>query len=43
MATAIVDNIPEDAMDTTIDKIELSKIGKGPDEKSGFFMNVYLK
>lgn len=43
MATAIIENIPEEAMNTTIEKIELSKIGKGPDEKSGFFMNIFLK
>ena len=43
MATAIVSNIPEEAMATTIDKIELSKIGKGPDDKSGFFLNIFLK
>ena len=27
----------------SIDKIELSKIGKGPDDKSGFFLNIFLK
>jgi hypothetical protein len=43
MATAIVKNIPEEAMQSTIDKIELSKIGKGPDDKSGFFLNIFLK
>jgi len=26
-----------------IEKIELSKIGKGPDDKAGFFLNIYLK
>jgi len=40
MANAIVDNIPQN---DTIEKIELSKIGKGPDEKSGYFLNIYLK
>jgi len=43
MATAIVSNIPADAMESTIQKVELSKIGKGPDEKSGFFLNIFLK
>jgi len=43
MANAIVDNISEDALGGTIDKIELSKIGQGPDEKSGYFLNIYLK
>jgi hypothetical protein len=43
MATAIIENISEEAMNTTIEKIELSKIGKGPDDKSGYFMNVFLK
>mmetsp|Transcript_11515 Transcript_11515/g.17358 ORF Transcript_11515/g.17358 Transcript_11515/m.17358 type:complete len:587 (-) Transcript_11515:29-1789(-) len=43
MATAIVESVPKDAFETTIDKIELSKIGKGPDEKSGFFLNIFLK
>ena len=27
----------------TIEKVELSKIGQGPDDKSGFFLNIYLK
>ena len=40
MAAAIVENIPEN---DSIDKIELSKIGKGPDDKSGFFLNIFLK
>ena len=40
MASAIVENLPEN---DSIDKIELSKIGKGPDEKSGFFLNIFLK
>ena len=43
MASAIVENIPKEALETTIDKVELSKIGKGPDEKSGFFLNIFLK
>jgi len=43
MATAIVSNISEDALQSTIEKVELSKIGKGPDEKSGFFLNIFLK
>ena len=40
MAAAIVENLPENE---SIDKIELSKIGKGPDDKSGFFLNIFLK
>lgn len=40
MASAIVENLPENE---SIDKIELSKIGMGPDEKSGFFLNIFLK
>ena len=43
MAHAIVENIPQDAMETSIERVELSKIGKGPDDKSGFFLNIYLK
>ena len=43
MASAIVENIPEDAMHSTIDKVELSKIGRGSDEKSGYFLNIFLK
>lgn len=43
MANAIVSNIPEEAMQKTIEKVELSKIGKGPDDKSGFFLNIFLK
>jgi hypothetical protein len=43
MATAIVQNLPEDALNETIDKVELSKIGGGPDDKAGFFLNIYLK
>jgi len=43
MASAIVTNIPEEAMSSTIEKVELSKIGKGPDDKSGFFLNIFLK
>jgi len=40
MATAIVENIPEN---DAIEKVELSKIGKGPDDKSGYFLNIFLK
>ena len=43
MAKAILANIPQDAMNETIENIELSKIGKGPDDKSGYFLNIYLK
>ena len=40
MAAAIVENLPDNE---SIEKIELSKIGKGPDEKSGYFLNIFLK
>ena len=43
MANAILENIPKDVYESTIDKVELSKIGKGPDEKSGYFLNIFLK
>jgi hypothetical protein len=43
MAKAIVENIPADALESTIDKVELSKIGNAPDDKAGFFLNIYLK
>lgn len=40
LAETIVDAAPKDSI---IDKIELSKVGNGPDEKSGFFMNIFLR
>ena len=40
MADAIVSQIPTDSC---IEKVELSKMGKGPDDKAGFFLNFYLK
>lgn len=43
MANAIAKNIPEEALKYCIEKVELSKIGKGPDDKAGFFLNIYLK
>jgi len=43
MASAIVENIPQDALETSIERVELSKIGKGPDDKAGFYLNIYLK
>lgn len=43
MANSIVKNIPEEALKYSIEKIELSKIGKSPDDKSGFFLNIFLK
>mmetsp|Transcript_9396 Transcript_9396/g.15844 ORF Transcript_9396/g.15844 Transcript_9396/m.15844 type:complete len:171 (+) Transcript_9396:2-514(+) len=43
MAEAIVENIPKEALEDTIESVEISKIGKGPDEKSGFFLNILLK
>jgi len=41
MAAAIVANI--DQTNDAIEKVELSQMGKGPIEKSGFFMNIHLK
>lgn len=43
MAAAIVENIPEDALATTIEKVELSKMGQAPDDKAGYILNIYLK
>jgi hypothetical protein len=43
MANSIVKNIPEEALKHSIEKVELSKIGKGPDDKAGFFLNIFLK
>ena len=40
MANAIVENLPKN---DSIEKVELSKIGKGPDDKSGYFLNIFLK
>ena len=39
LADKIVAQIP----DEHIEKIDLLKMGKGPDEKSGFFINLTLK
>ena len=43
MAEAVRSNILEADMNSSIEKVELSKIGKGPDDKSGFFLNIFLK
>lgn len=43
MAEAIKNNIEADDMSKSIEKVELSKIGKGPDDKSGYFLNIFLK
>ena len=43
MAEAIKNNIEEEDMKNSIEKVELSKIGKGPDDKSGYFLNIFLK
>lgn len=43
LAAAIVTNIPEDVLNQSISKVELSKAGNGPDEKSGFYLNIFLK
>ena len=43
MATAIAEQIPKESLEDTIESVQLSKIGKGPDEKSGFFLNITLK
>lgn len=41
MAKAIVEQI--EAENDAIEKIELSQVGKGPIEKSGFFLNIFLR
>lgn len=41
MAAAIVSNI--DQTNDAIEKVELSQVGKGPIDKSGFFLNIHLK
>ena len=43
MATAIVENIPKDALESSIEKVELSKMGNAPDDKANYFLNIYLK
>jgi len=43
MTNSIVKNIGREALKHSIEKIELSKIGKGPDDKAGFFLNIFLK
>jgi len=45
MAEAIRSNIQEADLESTIEKVELSKIGKEdtPDEIAGFFLNIFLK
>lgn len=40
MAEAVAASMPEN---NCIEKIELSKMGKGPDDKAGFFFNFFLK
>lgn len=44
LASAIVANVPADVFGDSgvCTKIELSKIGKGADETSGFFLNIFL-
>jgi hypothetical protein len=41
MATAIVQNV--DPENDAIEKIDLAQMGKGPVDKSGFFLNIYLR
>jgi len=41
MATAIKDNLDSD--NDAIETIDLSKAGNGPDDKSGYFLNITLK
>ena len=40
MAEAVAGCVP---LDHCVDKVVLSKMGKGPDEKAGFFLNFFLK
>ena len=43
MAEAIQAKIDSKDMLRSIEKVELSKIGKAPDKRAGFFLNVFLK
>lgn len=40
MAQCILDNMAEN---DAIEKLELAQVGKGPVDKSGFFINIFLK
>ena len=40
MAEAVAAAVP---LDHCVEKVELSKMGKGPDDKAGFFLNFFLK
>ena len=40
MAEKVIAKVPTDSV---IGKIELSKMGNAPDDKAGFFMNIFLK
>jgi len=40
MAQSILDNMAEN---DAIEKLELAQVGKGPVDKSGFFINIFLK
>merc|ERR1719464_199876 len=42
MAQAIADNLGSVENDA-IERVDLSKAGNGPDDKSGFFLNITLK
>ncbi len=41
MAIAIVENLSDN--EQVIEKIEFSKVGKGPDETAGYFLNIFLQ
>jgi len=43
LAEAIQAKLPEVEGNDAIEKIELKQIGNGPAEKSGFFLNIFLK
>jgi arginyl-tRNA synthetase len=43
MAEAIKNNIQDSDRENTIEKVELSKIGNAPDDKAGYFLNIFLK
>ena len=40
-ATAIIEKIPTD--DSTIEKVEMKKMGNAPDDKAQWFINIFIK
>lgn len=45
MANSIIDKIPKEVLSEggIASKLSMSKIGNGPDDKSGFFINIFLR